>query len=435
MTQKQFKEALLRGQGRCIQAAKANPEKYWPVVLWACSHEVAFDPQCEGSRAWYVYQLIGCYEDRQPFQEAVIESLEKTKSSGSWKVQYLAELLQHFAVDGDRAAENALWDKYEALYQVLLRKKRLPEGIFPERDDFHALCVVLADRRAAMVKIAEDIGRLYLTKDFYDSGAFDWLFSSGAKRYMATLKKRGEKSEAIAAYLREGLKEEQALEEKCQEVRAMLSGRRLSAALKKSGDAQAVEAHARAYREQTEPEARAEALDAFCVCPYPEDPSPILEDAVSAHPWLRAAAWRALENITHPKVRQFALEQLEKDFESAFPVWLANYRQEDEALLTQLVASVPVDFACTTAWHSVQIDVLRMEAQGKRVPAALLRYIYESNYCSCCRLDAVEQMGKRRMLTDEILEECLLDSNYDIRSYAGKALARRVHRRKKNGTL
>lgn len=40
MTQKQFKEALLRGQGRCIWAVRSDPAKYYSVVLWACSHTV-----------------------------------------------------------------------------------------------------------------------------------------------------------------------------------------------------------------------------------------------------------------------------------------------------------------------------------------------------------------------------------------------------------
>lgn len=98
MTQKQFKEALLRGQGRCLQAAKSNPTKYYSIVLWACSHAVAFDAQCEGTRAWFVYQLISFYEEREPFLKAAISSLQKAKSNGGWKVLYLAELLYHLQV-------------------------------------------------------------------------------------------------------------------------------------------------------------------------------------------------------------------------------------------------------------------------------------------------------------------------------------------------
>ena len=73
MTQKQFKEALLRGQGRCIRAVRSDSAKYYSVVLWACSHTVAFDAQCEGTKAWFVYQLkavFGC-RNRKPAESEI----------------------------------------------------------------------------------------------------------------------------------------------------------------------------------------------------------------------------------------------------------------------------------------------------------------------------------------------------------------------------
>lgn len=425
MTQKQFKESLLRGQGRCIIAVQSDPERYYSTVLWACSHAVAFDPQCEGSRAWFVYQLICCYPDRRPFLEAAVASIQKTKPSTAWKVLYLAGLLSHFAADGESSAEAALWGKYEELYAALMRKKRLPIGIFPERDDFFMLCQVLAVDRAAMVRIAEDIGKLCLTRDFYDGGDFDWLFSTCAKRYMGTLKKLAEKSENIAHFLRVGYAEEEAWKARSQKPFDPGSGRMLSSWLKKTDDAQTVQAYAQAYLAQTDPAARAKALEAFFACPYPNDPTPIIQDANSCYPKLKEVAWQALENIRHPLVRQFAVEQMRKDPEMALPIFLVNYEPQDENLLIDIVKAVKTDFACTTAGHGVQSEVLGMGDHGLKAPAALLQHIYETTYCSFCREDALRQMGKRKLLTDEMLEECLLDSNYDIRTYAKSVLTRR----------
>ena len=438
MRPKQFKEALLRGQGRCIREVRSNPEKYRSMVLWACSHVIAFDPQCEGCRSVFVYELIRCYEDKAPFLQALTESLRKTKSDGRWKTLYLAEVLSYFANDGEEIAKKALWDKYEALYQALLKKKHRPEGVFPERDDFEGICLVLGREESQMLRIAEDIGKLYRTKDFYDGYDFDWLFASCAECRLSTLKKWTKKSENIAAYL---LKQKEAEEKHAAWMEARkqnpadLAGRRLSMWLKKHGDEDAVQAAVKAYQNAQDPDVRAEALDAFWVYPFPEDPAHLMEDAKSDHSRLKAAAWRALENIVHPQVRQFALEQLENDLEAAFPVFLAYSRPEDEALLVHLVTSIPVDFACTTMWHGVFGDVLGMQDRGLKAPKALLYHIYETSYCSCCREYALWDMGKRRLLTDEILEECLLDSNDDIRNYAGKILARRENRRKKYGTL
>ena len=97
MTQAQCREALLRGQGRCLQSVQTDPARYAPLVLWACRHEHAFDAQCEGSRAWFIYQLIGCYEDKTPFLQAAINALDHAKPNGGWRIFYLAELLYCFA--------------------------------------------------------------------------------------------------------------------------------------------------------------------------------------------------------------------------------------------------------------------------------------------------------------------------------------------------
>jgi len=425
MTQKQFKQSLLRGQGRCVKAVQADPEKYRNTILWACSHRVAFDPQCEGTRAWFVYQLIGCYADKKPFLDAAIAGIQKAKSNGGWVILYLAELLTHFVIDGETAAEDALWGKYEELYAALLKKKQPPKGIFPERDDFAMLCQVIGEWRGTMVKIAEDIGRLYLEKEFYNGDDFDWLFAICAKRCMGMLKKRAEKSENIAAYLKAGFETEESWKKESLKVERTRTGRSLAVWLKRQADEETERAYAKAYLEQTELDARAEALGAFALRAFPGDPTPIIEDAKSEHLKLREAAWEALGNVRHPLVRQVAIEHLREDVETVLPVLIMNYQKDDEEMLIELVKSVKVDFACTTAWHSVHGDVLNMKDYGLKAPKELLYHIFDTTYCSCCREYALLQMGKRRLLTAEILEECLFDSSYDIRAYAKRCFARR----------
>lgn len=50
--------------------------------------------------------------------------------------------------------------------------------------------------------------------------------------------------------------------------------------------------------------------------------------------------------------------------------------------------------------------------------AEILLYMYPETLCSCCRAKIVQEMGRPNMLTDKILQECLHDSNDDIREYA-----------------
>lgn len=437
MTEKQCKEALLRGHGRCLQAVREDPEKFRSVVLWACSHLIAFDPQCEGCKSIFVYELIACYEDPTPFVDVLIQSLRKTRSQGGWKILYFAEVLSYFAADGDASAQQVLWEKYEELYGALLKKKRRPEGIFPEQDDFAMLCQVLGHQKEAMLRIAEDIGRLYRTKEFHDGADFDWLFDSGGKKYRKTLENRAKTSENIAAYLQAGYAEEARWEQMRtqRDPQDRPAGPALSRWLACRADGETVRKYAESYLSATEPESRTTALQAFCRCPFPLDPAPIILDAQSKNAALKSAAWDALERIRHPLVREFALSQLAADMEAALPLLLVNYQPQDAEMLVKLVTSIKVDFACTTNWHGIQMDVLHMEDYGTKAPKVLLRHIYETSYCSCCREFSLYQMGKRRLLTEEFLEECLLDSNSDIRSYARGILNRRSNRRCENGSL
>lgn len=418
MTDNECRQAMLRGQGRGLLAVRQDPEKYRDLVLWACSHKISFDTQCEGARTWYVWQMAHCYADIRPFVQAAARSLRECPSDGDWTIFCLSELLGFFAGDGSRAAQRALEEKYRQLYEVLLSGERPDGGIFPEREDFHQLCVVMAVDSRSYLKIAGDIGRLYRSGLGFDGSDFDWLYEAKGKRWQNDLRKAAETSEDLAAYL----EAQQEYERECEERRKEKCP---NAWRLRKGDPETAARYAEAYLAQTEPEARAKALDPFRRCPFPEDPSPILADAESDCEALREAAWRALAKIRRPLVRDFVLGRLNEDPAKTVPLLAKNYQPRDAALLEKLVTSIPVDFEETTGWHGVGLEVLGMARDDLKAPPSLLRYIYETSYCSCCRENALEQMGRRHMLTEEILEECLYDSSDEIRAYARKALNRR----------
>lgn len=425
MTEEQFHEAMLRGQGRCILAAKANPDRYRSEVLWACSHEIAYDPQCEGTRSWLLSSLIDCYEDKNSFVNALTESLELSRSNGGWEILYLAEVLRNLSNDGDNMAKVALWRKYEKLYERLSMITERPEGIFFECEDFSMLCQVLGETKEGMIRIAEDIGRLYCEKKTVDARDFDWLFDTHGEQFRRTLIWYAKKSENIDAFIRRGLDNIQARNKCMKDPNRKRTGIALSSWLKHKADQKTVLQYAEEYLKQSDPEARADALKAFLLCPFPGDPTPIITDALSDCSNLSDVAWRALENICHPQVREFAAGHLIDYFDAALPVFITNYQPGDDDQLFKLITAVPVDFECTTAWHSFHHDVLRMQDQGNKAPAQVLRYIYENTYCSFCREHTLHQMAKRRLLEDSDLEECLFDSYDDTRAYARRLLNRR----------
>lgn len=429
MTRKEFKAAMLRGLGRCVIAVRKEPEKYRDIVLWACKRNFAYDAQSEGTRSWYTYTMADAYPDKETFIHTAAEALKKYRPNGSWDLLHLSEILMFFAMDGYESARAALEEKYQEILIGMFARKRRPNRVFHERSDLEQLGLVLAVDSKSFLRIAGDFGRLYREKKYMYDGDFAWFFSSKGGQYRKTMEAAARKNENIACFMKREQADidaqEQLRQQRKEKPEENLTGFRLSRWLAKKADSETVERYACAYREQREPEARAKALEAFTWCPYPGDPSPILEDTRSVDEKLRSTAWQALENLRHPAVRDFAHNNAAKSnrtFEN-FALLVTNYIPEDamllESILKELISKKNWDDV-----HAAGMDIYRAfrENSGIPHPKHLLPILYEYNPCSFCRESALVYMSKHRMLTKEMLEECQFDSNDDIRKMATKRL-------------
>ena len=423
MTKNEVKQALQRGLGRGYLAVRNDPHRYRDLVLWACGRNLAFDTQCEGTRAWYDYQLILCYNDRAEFRDHVIDRFQRKQPDGGWDYSHFSELLSYFAEDGDGAAEAALWEKYKELLAALHSFRRASRRMRNTIDCFESLCVALSWKEANYSRIAADVGDLFLKSRLYDGWDFEWLYDSRPKRFNQRLRKAADQSAELSAYLA-AIDENQRTMDGWKNTPRVTpipeSGRRLSGYLKRSAPELAPK-YAEIYLAAEDPEARAAALEAFVICPYPLDPSPVITDARSAHPALRSAALEALSEIRHPAVRDFAWELLAGDPENALPIVIKNYLPKDEARLYALLQAYRVDYACKSNWHwhhRAIFDLFEKNSGVESPPKSLLPLVYETTLCSFCRETAARLMGRCRMITPELWEEQLYDSNDDIRRAA-----------------
>lgn len=417
MTITQFHNALLQGKGSCILAVRSDLEKYREEVLWACRELTSFDTQCEGTRSWFAYTMVESYHDREPFLRAAADALLALPCDGDWhRYGFLCALLARFMSDGDQTAWHVLRGKYLQLYHSMHTEGPPEEPVWHVRDNINQIIEELAFCRDAFLDIARDIGRLFLETDWFDGWDFDWLWHSKGKRYRKSLDRAAKNDHYLAAYIR--VHEE--MEHEWETQRSSRPRNRLS---RRNEAPEEIRKAMERYLAAAAPQDRAAALDAFWVCPYPGDPAPLIADADSPCEELRDTAWRVLESVRHPAVREFALSRMDAE-EDAFAVFITNYEPRDEALLMDHLRASVVDFDCTTWWHRDQLDVLRIP----KPPKAALQFIYDTTYCSCCREHALRMMGKRRMLTRELLEECLYDSNANIRSYARRTVNRRKRR-------
>ena len=427
MTKKEFKEAMLRGLGRCVIAVRQEPEKYRDIVLWACKRNFAYDAQSEGTRSWYTYTMANTYPDKETFINTAAEALKKYHPNGRWDLLHLSEILMFFAMDGDESAQKALEEKYQEVLTGMFARKRRPNRLFHELSDLEQLGLVLAVDRTSFLRIAKDFGSLYQEKKYMRDGDFAWFFSSKGGQFRKAMEDAAKKDKNVACFMQREQEDieaqEKSRQQQTEKPEENLTGFRLSLWLEKKADSETVERYAHDYRVQTEPEARAKALEAFTWCPYPGDPSPILEDSQSMNEKLRRTAWQSLENLRHPAVRDFAHKNVSKGdrtFEN-FALLVTNYIPEDAMLLESLLR----DLILKKDWddvHAAGMDIGRALYKDSVIPHPkhLLPLMYTYTPCSFCRESAVEYMSRHRMLTEEMLEECLYDSNYDIRRFAAK---------------
>ena len=415
MTINEFHNALLQGRGKCVQAVREDPEKYRAEVLWACRELTSFDTQCEGSKSWFIHEMVHCYPDRTPFVNAACEALIACPSDGSWHCHCLAELVERFFQDGHQEAWKALMKKYRMLYHQM-RRVGPPEDncYWAARDDYERLAVLFGWNREYCLDIARDMGRLSLETEWLKDYDFYWFYDVKVRRYLRALTKAAETDPLLAEFYR-------VHEPAWQEFFAPTPQKRTRLP-KDCQDQDLIDAAVRTYLTAADPEERAKSLRAFRWTPYPGDPAPVITDTQSDHAPLRIAAWKCLRNIRHPAVREYALAHL--DTCEGFAAFCGNYEKKDESLLLDRLRSVPVDFEGNTTWHGDQMAVRHM----KKPPKAALHHIFNTTYCTWCRWCVLEDMGRRRMLTQELLEECLYASNDDIRTYARRALNRRKRR-------
>lgn len=418
MNQREFKKAMLRGQGRCILACRKDPTRYRAAVMWGCSHLLAYDPQCEDSRAWYLCELIRCYPDATPFREAAIQALFRQSTKG-WLQRQLEELLYDLAVDSDRIAEEALWAKYAEMLSALRARKLRPRRPADDlRDSFVSLAITLCPKEKDALRIAADMGRLAAESPVYsveDYDPFFWFIRQN--KHLTALRKLARTNPFAARFLNESEKAEK--ESAAQQTeRRELQRTPASYQIARYAEEDDFRIHATQYASETDPQRRADLLHAFTLYrSYPFDPDPILLDALSDYAPLRAEAWDSLHLVRHPKVRAFALEHLDAAPVDLLPVLITNYETDDRPLVEGLLARIPRGKAGDDVLHAIGMSVLDLRDIHLKAPAWLLRYFYDVDRCSMCREYFVREMGRRRLLTKDVLLECLYDANSQTRQY------------------
>jgi len=452
-----FKDALVRGTGKCFTmlATESARRKYRPLVMWACARCLGYDTQIEGTRALFLYDLIGQYRSPEPFLDIVEERFFASFNKGNWLFQQECELLALFAANGNERSRRILEQGYGRLLQYLrrLNPARVSKPYIPALDSFDSLCKHLmlcaksAEERPMLERIVTDVGGLCMRDPFWnDTADFVRLsleFALGERRlaamlgriapspeveaYKAAVLLAKKESEARDAEWKRrrilGYKEvyRQVSEQGTAGIRYMVKRWRLA------GCTRDIKGLVKLYVAEKDLETRAGLLDLFSVydskCEGYLPLDCVLQDALSGDDGLRVSALGVLEGVKNLRVHDFALDMVKTRGVSPelLSVLAGNYRQDDDDFLIGALKKIG------SMRHHVHSILARIteDKNGNGLSQRMLMYLYGAIECTCCRKRVVRELGRRGWLTDDMLIECLHDASGDIRDYAQRLLSRR----------
>jgi hypothetical protein len=108
----EFEGWLEKGLGRAAVFLKTNASRPWrEQLLYACTHDLTYDRQCEDSRARYLLDLIEISGDTDFYRERIIESLGSDDEE--LDLSQLFELAASFAANGSVVAKQAMYAAFD----------------------------------------------------------------------------------------------------------------------------------------------------------------------------------------------------------------------------------------------------------------------------------------------------------------------------------
>ena len=437
-----FRQYLKQGHGRAyvILQSVHDIEEYRADVLWGCLHGFAYDAQCEGSRASFLYRLVSLFPDKESFLPQICRKYLSLSTRLGWEYLHFSELLDCFARDDNDIAEQALYDKYNVVLQKMIAKKRF--GVYDnDRECLEYSAIIFSSRSIEnWMKIASDLGRLVVENDHYrEHFVFDWFIAHSEdlykrKRLIRLLRQAQHTSNTIRAFygiyvsqieendeIRDTRDPNAIIAPSADELKHIAENEdRIPASSQARFRHRADEIEkkklADALEQEDDPEIKAKLLSAFIGYDYPGSKEKLIEYTESKNEALREVALNVFSDCRGEIAAARASKMLaeKENIDTALCVLISNYKREYKAAVLDTLKS---ERLTDDEIHGIVMSINGATDFGINLPREFFEYVYEKSPCACCREYSVRYMSKHGWLTRVIAEECFYDCNHDTVDY------------------
>lgn len=417
-----FKQNMLRGLGKChIEILKSNNrEVFREDILYGALNPISYDTYFEGTKCWYIYDLILGMRDNDYFENKIIEKLEKSKVLSIKVFNHLTDLLDQFAYDGSTKAKNVL----EKQYQLLLSKKRFSSG------DYEKLCNLInifndLYGNEKIDKVLDDVYRYKLNHKSFDVTNLWFIQSMVFNLDVVFINK-------IKTYFPE-------FDFEYNKNNIPMRLENVSMDDIRNADIKDFSLYIRSLDKKY----HKELLDYLFEINDKEKSIIIVKNLKISNKLFNKKIDKLLNLIEkydlqykayfldflarhqNKKLRSLAYQLIDNPtFKGqGIDILIMNHSEEDNEYLYKYFKSAKFNFQKRKS-HQYVSDLIKYFNNGgkdERIKSMLI-YYYENNYCSYCRKEIIEIIKKCNFLTDEIINEMQYDCNYDIREMAKNLL-------------
>jgi hypothetical protein len=446
----EFERALKIGLGRALLYVKEHPNvPCRDIILDVCLHTSVYDGQIEGSREVYLYEVLQSTNDYAWYRQRILAAFSGPPGLEGSDYSHLFALVLYMAKRGDQEARDRIyarvrddatdaWDYVGDMLsldglrglQFIVRLQSIPSDDwefdriaatliedFPEQANEETLRALLPDHPDFLTPL------LVVLRDRSDP-------SFEQRREARSQARKAERSAELAISYADFKKR---LDEGTDKrVRSRFGIARPWGIHANDEDIQLAALDLEAEQDQFK---LSVLLGIFSKRRYPLEPDyllaiasqylPMIEQSTdSGRPTIEASlavgALNALTNVSHPKVRAFAMTLLDRPdlLHRAVDMLTENFEEGDWQLITSLTE---LHHIAQEDYHSLGIGVrtaFEHHPHPDAIPALL--NLYEYSPCSHCRHHIVENLHSLHALPDWMIREAAHDSYSDTREFIEK---------------
>ncbi len=441
LTREEFANAIQAGRGRAyLHVATHGLSEVADLVLDACLRDQSHDPQCEPSRANWLFDMVRNSVDHLPsFSASILAALEEEK--GTWNLQQLFEIALLMATGGDEKAVDAI------------RRRALLKAQADQDDWVGGEELIFLDGVGAVIDLARIYGRrLIRNSDAWPCG-LDHLVRkpdvlAQSKKFLEELAVSDVEIRAYLTHWQKSLAAEvQRAEEQAAKSPAELQeaqrqrvrrdnplGVVLRNAAARVGrypgrymvfgrfaTAEELAVILQQLDLESEDDVCQRLLWVFRRAALPQISSKVWLLAQSSHRGVQTAALTALAQLQDDRVGELGrgrlrAERLAESDSETLDLFIRNYKAEDAVLIMEALQKLTPSPDEAHNLCSSLLDIAETNASPSVVP--LLRWAYEETPCTNCRLRTVKLLQEQGQLPRDVVQECLFDASEDVQAFA-----------------